>query len=124
LFPGSKNTTVEAGIQSTTSTPDGTDPDLDKMYLLLEPHLRPATPDGENPQSVALFEEHKQLAQEYFKVSVAAQFAICEDQLDYFRCKLSSRTFHRRKTNYSLLNPKNNKYKGRHLKTYRQKKNR
>jgi mitogen-activated protein kinase kinase kinase 7 len=68
LFPGSKNTTVEAGIQSTTSTPDGTDPDLDKMYLLLEPHLRPATPDGENPQSVALFEEHKQLAQEYFKV--------------------------------------------------------
>jgi hypothetical protein len=65
---GSKNTTVEAGIQSTTSTPDGTDPDLDKMYLLLEPHLRPATPDGENPQSVALFEEHKQLAQEYFKV--------------------------------------------------------
>jgi mitogen-activated protein kinase kinase kinase 7 len=65
---GSKTTTVEAGIQSTTSTPDGTDPDLDKMYLLLEPHLRPATPDGENPQSVALFEEHKQLAQEYFKV--------------------------------------------------------
>ncbi|RZB39257.1 mitogen-activated protein kinase kinase kinase 7 [Asbolus verrucosus] len=65
---GSKNTTVEAGIQSTTNTPDGTDPDLDKMYLLLEPHLRPATPDAENPQSVALFEEHKQLAQEYLKV--------------------------------------------------------
>ncbi|XP_044272362.1 mitogen-activated protein kinase kinase kinase 7-like [Tribolium madens] len=65
---GSKNTTVEAGIESTKSTPDGTDPDLDKMYLLLEPHLRPATPDADNPQSMALFEEHKQLAQEYFKV--------------------------------------------------------
>ncbi|XP_063916019.1 mitogen-activated protein kinase kinase kinase 7-like isoform X2 [Zophobas morio] len=65
---GSKNTTVEAGIQSTKTTPDGTDPDLDEVYLLLEPHLRPATPDNENPQSVALFDEHKQLAQEYFKI--------------------------------------------------------
>lgn len=73
LSIGSKNTTVEAGIQRTTDHPEGTDPDedkkvLDEMYLFLDPHLRPATPDGENPQSMALFEDHKQLAQEYFKV--------------------------------------------------------
>lgn len=44
------------------------------MYLLLEPHLRPATPDADNPQSMALFEEHKQLAQEYLKVFLKKNF--------------------------------------------------
>lgn len=38
------------------------------MYLLLDSPLRPATPDFSDPVSRALFEEHKQLAQEYFKV--------------------------------------------------------
>lgn len=65
--------TVQAGIQSTTTVPDSSsnhpESDLDSMYLLLDSHLRPATPDMEDPKSVALFEEHKQLAQDYLKVS-------------------------------------------------------
>lgn len=44
------------------------DPDLDNMYLMLESHLRPITPDLDVPQSKQIFDEHKQLAQEYFKV--------------------------------------------------------
>lgn len=45
------------------------DVDLDSMCLLLDPHLRPATPDLTDPRSKALFDEHKQLAQEYLTVS-------------------------------------------------------
>lgn len=55
-----------------TSVPDSgskTDADLDSMCLLLDPHLRPATPDMKDPSSKALYEEHKQLAQEYLTVS-------------------------------------------------------
>ncbi|KRT79349.1 protein kinase, partial [Oryctes borbonicus] len=66
---GSTNT-VQAGMQS-TKTPENvppTDPNLDNMYMLLDPHLRPATPDLQDPYSRALFEEHKKLAQEYLKV--------------------------------------------------------
>lgn len=75
---GSTNT-VQAGVQSTTTTtvPDGSshaESDLDSMYLLLDPHLRPATPDMDDPKSVALFEEHKQLAQDFLKVSEMFEF--------------------------------------------------
>lgn len=67
-FSGSTNT-VQAGVQSTTTTiPDAPESDLDSMYLLLDQHLRPATPDMDDPKSVALFEEHKQLAQDFLKV--------------------------------------------------------
>lgn len=45
------------------------DIDLDSMCHLLDPHLRPATPDLNDPRSRALFEEHKQLAQEYLTVN-------------------------------------------------------
>uniref|UniRef100_A0A7G3AK56 Mitogen-activated protein kinase kinase kinase 7 n=1 Tax=Lutzomyia longipalpis TaxID=7200 RepID=A0A7G3AK56_LUTLO len=41
---------------------------LDSMHLMLEPHLRPATPDPENDLSMQIFEEHKQLAQNYLKL--------------------------------------------------------
>lgn len=68
---GSTNT-VQAGVQSTATTvPDSSshqESDLDNMYLLLEPHLRPATPDLNDPKSRKLFEEHKQLAQDFLKV--------------------------------------------------------
>lgn len=88
FFAGSTNT-VQAGVQSTASTtttttttvPDGanhTESDLDSMYLLLDAHLRPATPDMDDPKSVALFEEHKQLAQDFLKVitlSLSLKFA-------------------------------------------------
>ncbi|XP_018333081.1 mitogen-activated protein kinase kinase kinase 7 isoform X2 [Agrilus planipennis] len=63
--------TVQASVQSSanvSSSPVPPDPDLDNMHLLLDAHLRPATPDEHDPRSMALFEEHKQLAQEYLKV--------------------------------------------------------
>lgn len=65
---------MQAGVQSTATTtvPDSSshaESDLDSMYLLLDPHLRPATPDMDDPKSVALFEEHKQLAQDFLKVN-------------------------------------------------------
>lgn len=44
------------------------DPNLDNMYMLLDPHLRPGTPDNNNQYSMEIFEKHKQLAQDYFKV--------------------------------------------------------
>lgn len=69
LFAGSTNT-VQAGMQTTnvSNCDNKSDVDLDSMCLLLDPHLRPATPDLADPRSKALFEEHKQLAQEYLTV--------------------------------------------------------
>nr|XP_023023008.1 mitogen-activated protein kinase kinase kinase 7-like [Leptinotarsa decemlineata] len=59
--------TIQAGVQSSSESSHGNQ-DLDNMYVLLDPHLRPATPDYSEPKSVTLFEEHKQLAKEYWKV--------------------------------------------------------
>ncbi|XP_043466967.1 mitogen-activated protein kinase kinase kinase 7-like [Leptopilina heterotoma] len=42
--------------------------DLDNVYRLLDNEQRPRTPDHTCPQSREIFEEHKQLAQEYLKV--------------------------------------------------------
>lgn len=42
--------------------------DLDNVYRLLDTEQRPRTPDHTCPQSREIFEEHKQLAQEYLKV--------------------------------------------------------
>lgn len=42
--------------------------DLDSMHLMLEPNLRPATPDPNSRVSQQIFEEHKDLAKEYLKV--------------------------------------------------------
>ncbi|KAK5641653.1 hypothetical protein RI129_010200 [Pyrocoelia pectoralis] len=62
--------TVQTEVQNSIppEAPDSPDPNLDNMYLLLDPHLRPATPDLNDPNSVSLFDEHKQLAQEYLTV--------------------------------------------------------
>lgn len=35
---------------------------------MLDPKLQPLPPDPDNPDSVRVFNEHKQLAQEYFRV--------------------------------------------------------
>lgn len=50
------------------------DPNLENMYMLLDPHLRPATPDLQDSYSRALFEEHKKLAQEYLKVGIQSLY--------------------------------------------------
>lgn len=44
------------------------DDDENLMYLMLEPHLRPVTPEPNNYVSRTIFEEHKKLAKEYLKV--------------------------------------------------------
>ncbi|XP_050682239.1 mitogen-activated protein kinase kinase kinase 7 [Leptidea sinapis] len=44
------------------------DPDLDSMHMMLDPHLRPISPDLNQEESKRIFEEHKQLAQEYLKI--------------------------------------------------------
>ena len=65
--------------QSQSSTNDLTrsstsDSDLDSMHLMLEPSLRPATPDPTSRLSQQIFEEHKDLAKEYLKVSSRVYF--------------------------------------------------
>lgn len=67
-------TTVTAGtlnISELSRTSSVTDLN-DDILLTLDPHLRPATPDFEDPRSVEMYEEHKQLAKEYLKVSEPA----------------------------------------------------
>lgn len=60
---------VVGATNTITKVSETSDTGLDNIHLLLDPHLRPATPDFSDPKSVELFEEHKQLAQEYLKVS-------------------------------------------------------
>lgn len=43
--------------------------DLETMHLMLEPNMRPVTPDPSSLISLEIFNEHKQLAQEFLKVS-------------------------------------------------------
>ncbi|XP_068081356.1 mitogen-activated protein kinase kinase kinase 7 [Anabrus simplex] len=53
---------VEPPPQSSTSE------ELDNVYLVLDKQLHPITPDHTCQESVQIFEQHKQLAQEYLKV--------------------------------------------------------
>ncbi|XP_038222266.1 mitogen-activated protein kinase kinase kinase 7-like isoform X2 [Zerene cesonia] len=53
---------------SGAAPPHEPDPDLDSMHMMLDPHLRPISPDLANEESKRIFEEHKQLAQEYLKI--------------------------------------------------------
>lgn len=41
----------------------------DLMHLMLEPHLRPVSPEPNDQVSNEMFEQHKRLAKEYFKVN-------------------------------------------------------
>ncbi|CAG9857344.1 unnamed protein product [Phyllotreta striolata] len=57
-------------LQSTEESRN-VDQDISNMKILLDtldPHLRPVTPDYNDPNSVALMEEHVELAKEYWKV--------------------------------------------------------
>ncbi|XP_022916776.2 mitogen-activated protein kinase kinase kinase 7-like isoform X1 [Onthophagus taurus] len=70
LRNGASNS-VQSGMQSsnvtqTVSNVDNLDPDI--VMQLLDPHLRPATPDNNDPMSIALYERHLQLAEELCKV--------------------------------------------------------
>lgn len=39
----------------------GTHPELDNLYLMLDQQLHPIPPDETCPQSIQIFEEHKQV---------------------------------------------------------------
>ncbi|XP_045775097.1 mitogen-activated protein kinase kinase kinase 7-like [Maniola jurtina] len=63
------------------------DPDLDSMHMMLDPHLRPISPDLTNEESKRIFEEHKQLAQEYLKIQTELAYlskhkSELEEQMD------------------------------------------
>ncbi|CAK9807861.1 Mitogen-activated protein kinase kinase kinase 7 [Anthophora plagiata] len=55
-------------IKNSAQSNSTTDKDLDNVYRLLDADLRPLTPDHTCERSKEIFEEHKQLAQEYLKV--------------------------------------------------------
>lgn len=40
----------------------GTHPELDNLYLMLDQQFHPIPPDTTCPQSVQIFEEHKQVS--------------------------------------------------------------
>lgn len=42
--------------------------DLESLYQMLEPNLRPATPDASNHISQQIYEQHNDIAREYLKV--------------------------------------------------------
>lgn len=48
--------------------PSSTPEELDNVYIVLDKQLRPILPDYSCQESVQIFEQHKQLAQEYLKV--------------------------------------------------------
>ncbi|XP_076657462.1 mitogen-activated protein kinase kinase kinase 7 [Halictus rubicundus] len=54
--------------KNTVRSNSTTNEDLDNVYRLLDADLRPLTPDQTCERSKEIFEEHKQLAQEYLKV--------------------------------------------------------
>ncbi|XP_046673530.1 mitogen-activated protein kinase kinase kinase 7-like [Homalodisca vitripennis] len=43
-------------------------PEVDNMYLMLDPQFHPIPPDTSCQQSIQIFEQHKQLAHEYLEV--------------------------------------------------------
>lgn len=62
------NSSASTGGEGAAPPPPEPDPALDSMHMMLDPHLRPISPDLNNEESKRIFEEHKQLAQEYLKV--------------------------------------------------------
>ncbi|KAK4874123.1 hypothetical protein RN001_013483 [Aquatica leii] len=82
--------TVQTEVQNSSPSEEqnSPDPNLDNVYLMLDPHLRPATPDSTDPNSILLFEEHKKLAQEYFKVQTElAYLSQTKSKLQESQCK-------------------------------------
>lgn len=55
---------VQNGSSSSGAAQEG----LDNVYLVLDPQLHPVSPDTSCQESVQIFEQHKQLAQEFLKV--------------------------------------------------------
>ncbi|XP_022196035.1 mitogen-activated protein kinase kinase kinase 7 [Nilaparvata lugens] len=60
-------------------TKGGSSVDDNKWYLMLDPQLQPVPPDESCHQSMQIFQEHKNLAQEYFRVTT--QIAYLSNQM-------------------------------------------
>ncbi|XP_063626070.1 mitogen-activated protein kinase kinase kinase 7-like [Cydia splendana] len=70
------------------AAPPEPDPALDSMHMMLDPHLRPISPDLNNEESKRIFDEHKQLAQEYLKIQTELAYLSqhkteLEEQMDH-----------------------------------------
>jgi hypothetical protein len=65
----------------------GVSEELENVYQMLDPKLQPLPPDPDNPDSVRVFNEHKQLAQEYFRVQT--EMAYTQQHKDDLAEKLS-----------------------------------
>ncbi|XP_065218385.1 mitogen-activated protein kinase kinase kinase 7-like [Planococcus citri] len=59
---------ADSELDGTGATDESTDEFDDKLYLTLEPKLRPLEPDPGCEESVETFKEHKEIAKEYLKV--------------------------------------------------------
>lgn len=64
----SSSTSTTAGASNDHRTENESSFDLDSMHQWLDPHLRPVTPDPDNQLSKQIFDQHKDLANEYLKV--------------------------------------------------------
>lgn len=74
IFVGNNNTTQSINTSATIhSHPTTEDQDIDNMYMFLDPSLQPVRPDPNEPESRQIYEEHKQLADEYLKVDTMSK---------------------------------------------------
>ncbi|XP_050524364.1 mitogen-activated protein kinase kinase kinase 7-like isoform X2 [Daktulosphaira vitifoliae] len=63
-----EETNLHGDVTDNIEGASGIHSELDHLYLMLDHQLRPILPDTTCPQSIEIFEEHKQLAEEYLKV--------------------------------------------------------
>ncbi|RZF47238.1 hypothetical protein LSTR_LSTR004947 [Laodelphax striatellus] len=70
-IPVTKSPVINSLPENKNCTKGGSsvDDDLTDCYLMLDPQLQPVPPDDSCQQSMQIFQEHKNLAQEYFKVT-------------------------------------------------------
>ncbi|KAL4711502.1 hypothetical protein ACJJTC_000518 [Scirpophaga incertulas] len=84
FYSNSSGSTAGEGAAPPPGEPD---PALDSMHLMLDPHLRPISPDPNSEESKRIYEEHKQLAPEYLKVQTETAYlskhkSELEEQMD------------------------------------------
>lgn len=80
------------------------DPALDAMHMMLDPHLRPISPDLSNDESKRIFEEHKQLAQEYLKIQT--EFAYLSNHKSELEGKMDEEELRQKREIIQLENEK------------------
>ncbi|KAL3274658.1 hypothetical protein HHI36_016038 [Cryptolaemus montrouzieri] len=101
----SSNSAIQSTMQpagfSLADDKSNTDADLENFFPFLDSPLRPATPDMNDPRSVAFYEEHKQLAKEYFKVQ--SELLMLESQLKQHQQQEESESLAKLQNEYESL---------------------